>query len=244
MRIGILGAGRIGGTIAARLSAAGHDVRLANSRGPETIRDVAAAAGATAAHVRVAVTGAEVVITSVPFPQLPSLREDLAYAPADAVVIDTSNYFPFKDGVIAGVGDGQVESAWVAERLGRPIIKAWNNILAGSFATKASTADTPGRIAIAVAGDDAKAKAIAMDLVDVTGFDAVDSGGIADSWRQQPGTPAYCTELDAEALRRALALADRSRLAERRELMVTRMLGLGGAVNDDDLLRLSREVYL
>ncbi|GAA1787401.1 NAD(P)-binding domain-containing protein [Pseudarthrobacter sulfonivorans] len=244
MRIGILGAGRIGGTIAARLSAAGHAVQLANSRGPETIRDLAAAAGATAAHVRAAVTGADVVITSVPFPQLPSLREDLAFAPGDAVIIDTSNYFPFKDGVIAGVGAGEVESTWVADQLGRPIIKAWNNILAGSFATKASAVGMPGRIALAVAGDDATGKAIAMDLVEATGFDAVDSGGIADSWRQQPGTPAYCTELDAAELRRALASADRSRLAERRDLMVTRMLGLGGEVSNDDLLRLSREVYL
>ena len=244
MRIGIIGAGRIGGTIASRLSAAGHYVQLANSRGPDSVRDVAEAAGAIAAHVRNAVTGADVVITSVPFPRLPTLREDLYYAPTCAVFIDTSNYFPFKDGLIPGVGDGQVESEWVAEQLGRPIIKAWNNILAESFSAKATEAGTPGRIALAVAGDDAKAKATAMDLVNLTGFDAVDSGAISDSWRQQPGTPAYCTELDAHSLHEALASADRSRLAERRELMVARMLELGDRVTNDDLLRLSREIYL
>src|SRR4051794_34957437 len=134
MRIGIIGAGRIGGTIATRLAAAGHDVRLANSRGPETIHDMAAAAGVAATTGHDSVKAAEAVITSVPFPRLPSLREVLTQAPADAAVIDTSNYFPFKDGVIAGVGEGQVESAWVSGQLGRPIIKAWNNILAGSFA--------------------------------------------------------------------------------------------------------------
>jgi 8-hydroxy-5-deazaflavin:NADPH oxidoreductase len=244
MRIGILGAGRIGRTIAARLAAAGHHVRLANSRGPETLRDVAAAAGATAAHAEDAVTGAEVVITSVPFPRVPSLREVLSRAPEDAVVIDTSNYFPFKDGAIPAVGNGQIESAWVAQQLGRPIVKAWNNILAGSFSTKATTAGAPGRIALAVAGDDEGAKTTAMDLVDATGFDTVNAGGIADSWRQQPGAPAYCTDLDAGALSRALASADRTKLAERRDLMVARMIELGDAVTDDDLLRLSREVYL
>lgn len=244
MIIGIVGAGRIGGTIAGRLSAAGHTVRIANSRSPETIRDIAASAGATATLAADAVEGADVVITSVPFGRIPMLRDVLAAAPAEAVVIDTSNYFPFRDGSIAAVDDGQVESEWVAEQLGRDIVKAWNNILAGSFATKAMPAGSAGRIALAVAGDDSRAKSIAMGLVDTTGFDAVDAGSIADSWRQQPGTPVYCTELGADDLRSMLLKADRSSVAANRDRMVARMLAIEGTPTNEDLLRLSRETYL
>jgi 8-hydroxy-5-deazaflavin:NADPH oxidoreductase len=243
VRIAILGAGRIGGTIARRLSAAGHAVLLANSRGPETLRDLAEQTGATAAHAREAVAGADVVVTSVPFPRLAALGDAVSRAPQDAVVVDTSNYFPFKDGVIQGVGDGQVESEWAQQQLGRPIVKAWNNVLAGSFVDKATPPGAPGRVALAVAGDVGAAKATAMELVDTTGFDPVDAGSIADSWRQQPGTPAYCTDLTADELRAALAAADRSTMSVRRDRMVTEMRQRETPTNDE-LLWLSRKHYL
>jgi predicted dinucleotide-binding enzyme len=244
VQIAILGAGRIGSTIAHRLSTDGHTVRLANSRGPDSLRDLAAETGATAAHADEAVDGAEIVITSVPFPRLPDLREVLSRAPRQAIVVDTSNYFPFKDGRIPAVEDGQVESEWVQEQLNRPIVKAWNNILAGTFATQATPPGTPGRIALAVAGDDADAKATAMALVDTTGFDAVDAGNIADSWRQQPGTPAYCTELPTDELRAALAAANRSAMTGRRDSMVAEMLRLDSVPTNEDLLRLNRKHFL
>jgi|tagenome__1003787_1003787.scaffolds.fasta_scaffold20913957_2 predicted dinucleotide-binding enzyme len=244
MRIAILGAGRIGGTIARRLSADGHAVTLANSRGPHTLRDLAEEIGATAAGAGEAAEGAEVIITSVPFPRVPSLREPISRTPRDVIVIDTSNYYSFKDGVIQAVEDGQVESVWVQEQLGRPIVKAWNTILAGSFMTKASPPGTLDRIALAVSGDDAPAKATAMELVDATGFDPVDAGSIADSWRQQPGTPAYCTDLTAAELRRALAAADRSVMTQRRDAMVSEMKTLEGTPSNEELLRLGRKHYL
>jgi 8-hydroxy-5-deazaflavin:NADPH oxidoreductase len=241
VRIGILGAGRIGGTIARRLSAHGHAVTLANSRGPDSLRDIAAQIGARAAHAGEAAEDAEVVITSVPFPQLPTLREAISGAPREAIVIDTSNYFSFKDGPIEAVGAGELESEWVQEQLGRPVVKAWNNILAGSFMTKATPPGTPGRIALAVAGDEPEAKATAMTLVDSTGFDPVDSGPIAESWRQQPGTPAYCTDLSAAELRTALAAADRSMMAERRDRMVSELRKFEGTPTNEQLLWLNRK---
>jgi 8-hydroxy-5-deazaflavin:NADPH oxidoreductase len=244
VRIAVLGAGRIGGTIARRLSADGHAVTLANSRGPGTLRGLAEEIGATAAYAGEAAEGAQVVITSVPFPQVPSVREAISRAPDDAVVIDTSNYYSFKDGVIQAVEDGQVESVWVQEQLGRPIVKAWNSILAGSFLTKACPSGRPERIALAVSGDVAAAKRTAMELVDATGFDPVDAGSIADSWRQQPGSPAYCTDLTATELRPALAAAERSVLAERRDRMVAGMKALDATPTNDDLLRLGRKHYL
>lgn len=244
MKIGVLGAGRIGGTIARRLSADGHAVTIANSRGPETLRDLAREIGAATGDAGEAAADAQVVITSVPFPRLPSLREAIGRAPEDVIVIDTSNYFSFKDGVIQAVEDGQLESDWVQEQLGRPVVKAWNNILAGSFMTKAMPPGTPGRIALAVAGDDPEAKATAMELVDTTGFDPVDAGPIADSWRQQPGTPAYCTDLTTAELRAALAAADRSVMRERRDRMVAEMKSLEGTPTNEKLLWLSRKHYL
>jgi predicted dinucleotide-binding enzyme len=94
------------------------------------------------------------------------------------------------------------------------VIKAFNNIFASSLLEKGTPAGTMGRIALSVAGDPPDARTTVLRLVDDLGFDAVDGGGLDDSWRQQPGTPAYCQELGAAALRRALAEADRSRIAE------------------------------
>src|SRR6476661_796867 len=136
MKIGILGVGHIGKTLARKLAAAGHAVKVANSRGPETIEAEALAFGARAVTAAEAVEGVEVVILSIPLTRLPSVALLVARLPADTVVIDTSNYYPVRDGRIAAIEAGQVESQWVAERLGRPVAKAWNTIGSDSFATK------------------------------------------------------------------------------------------------------------
>ena len=103
-----------------------------------------------------------------------------------------------------------------SQQIGRPVIKAFNNILAKSLLEKNAPRGTTGRIALSVAGDASDAKAAVLRLVDDLGFDPVDGGDLANSWRQQPGTPAYCRDLEAAALRRALAEADPSRIAEYR----------------------------
>ena len=106
------------------------------------------------------------------------------------------------------------DSRWVAQQIGHPVIKAFNNIFAKSLLEKGVPRGTKGRIALSVAGDSSDAKASVLRLVDELGFDPIDGGDLDDSWRQQPGTPAYCRDLDAAALQRALAEADRSRIAE------------------------------
>ena len=143
MKISIIGAGNIGATLARRLIAKGHSVRIANSRGPETLIEVAQQTGATAVTSREAIDGVDVVILSVPFGSLPQLRELLSGLPRDVVVADTSNYFPYRDGQVAAVDNGQVESLWVAEQIGRPVIKAWNNALAATLTEKAAPTSTP-----------------------------------------------------------------------------------------------------
>jgi predicted dinucleotide-binding enzyme len=218
MRIGIIGAGMIGGTLAKRLVSLGHEVVIANSRGPDTIRELAAAAGATAVTVAEAARGGEMVIVTVPERAVADLPSDLFDGvPADVVVIDTGNYYPSRDGSIPAIEEGLPESAWVAGKLGRPVVKAFNNIYFQSLLEKGTPEGATGRIALPVAGDSHDARAKVSSLVDELGFDPVDAGRIEDSWRQQPGTPCYAKDLDAPRLKEALAAADRTRIFEYRQ---------------------------
>jgi 8-hydroxy-5-deazaflavin:NADPH oxidoreductase len=218
MKIGIIGAGMIGGTLARRWAALGHDVALANSRGPESLRALAAEVGAKPVTAAEAARGGEVVVVTIPQRAVPELPKDLfAGVPADVVVIDTGNYYPVRDGSLPALEGGQLESVWVAEQIGRPVIKAFNNIYFVSLLNKGAPKGTPGRIALPVAGDPPEARAKVMRLVDELGFDPVDAGGLAESWRQQPGTPCYTHDLDEPQLRAALAAAERGRLPEYRK---------------------------
>ena len=124
MKIGILGTGYIGKTLVRKLSAAGHTVLFANSRGPETLKDLAEETGATAVTAAEAVQGVDVIITSIPFGKSASLKEILSAVPADVPVIDTSNYYPQRDGHIPEVDEGQVDSLWVQEQFGHSVVKA------------------------------------------------------------------------------------------------------------------------
>jgi 8-hydroxy-5-deazaflavin:NADPH oxidoreductase len=241
MRIGIIGAGNIGSTLARKLAKAGHSVFIANSRGPETLKKLADETGAKAVSARDAMQGANVVILSIPFAKLPLLRESIARWPDDVVVADTSNYFPVRDGPVAAIDAGQVESLWVSEQIGHPVIKAWNNVLAPVLAGKGLPAGAAGRIALSVAGDDPAAKKAVMSLVEDTGFDAIDGGSLAESWRQQPITRAYCSELTADELRAALAAADRARAPQLREEMVKQFMALGDKITTGDIVRLHRD---
>ena len=119
MKIGIVGAGNIGATLARKLAAEGHEVKLANSKGPDTIRDLARDAGAIAVPKEEAVRGVSVIVLSIPFARYRDLAGLFNDVPADVVVIDTSNYYPFCDGAIADVDGGKPESVWVSERIGR-----------------------------------------------------------------------------------------------------------------------------
>jgi predicted dinucleotide-binding enzyme len=220
MKIGILGVGHIGKTLALKLAAAGHDVKVANSRGPETIDAVALATGARAVTTARAAADVDVVILSIPLNRLPAVAPLIARLPAETVVMDTSNYYPQRDGTIDAIEAGQVESLWVAGQLGRPIVKAWNSIGSDSFAKKGTPAGSPGRIALPVAADRERDRKVGMQLVEDTGFDAFDAGKLSESWRQQPGAPCYCTDLTRNELPAALAATERPRLPRRRDLAV------------------------
>src|SRR6266480_5965434 len=218
MRIGVIGAGRMGGILARHLANRGHHVSIANSRGPESLTALAAEIGATPVSVVDAAKAGEIVIIAIPTKAVAELpRGVFANVPSSVVVIDIGNYHPeLRDGHIDAIDRGMLDSQWVAQQIGRPVIKAFNNILAQSLLEKGVPRGTKGRIALSVAGDSLDAKAAVLRLVDDLGFDPVDGGDLDDSWRQQPGTPAYCQDLEAAALQRALAEADRSRIAQYR----------------------------
>jgi len=216
MKIGIIGSGNIGGTLTRRFSALGHQVFVANSRGPETLRDLAKETGAKAVTAKEAARSGDVVIVTIPEGHIPDLPKDLfAGVPKNVVVVDTGNYYPrHRDGRIAEIEAGLPESRWVEKQLGRPVVKTFNNIYAKHLMEKGRPANASDRIALPVAGDDSKAKSTVMKLVEELGFDAVDAGGLDESWRQQPGTPVYATDFNAEGVRRALANASSKRPPE------------------------------
>ena len=213
MKIGIIGAGQIGGALTHRFTALGHEVSVANSRGPESLAGLASETGARAATAAEAARGGEVVVVTIPEGKVRDLPKDLfAGVPDDVVVVDTGNYYPReRDGRIDEIEAGMPESRWVERQLGRPVVKAFNNIYARHLLERGKPKGAPGRIALPVAGDDQRARQIVLRLIDELGFDPVDAGGLDESWRQQPGTPVYVADLDAGGVRQALAEASRER---------------------------------
>ncbi|MFH9862306.1 NADPH-dependent F420 reductase [Streptomyces sp. NPDC017202] len=216
MKIGIIGAGNIGGNLTRRLTALGHDVSVANSRGPQTLTELAKETGATPVEVTEAARGAEVVVVTIPLKAIPDLPSGILDGAAEGVaVIDTGNYYPQqRDGRIDAIEDeGITESRWTESRIGHPVVKAFNGTYAQDILDRPLPAGAPGRIALPVAGDDEAAKAKVRALIDELGFDTVDAGGIDDSWRQQPDTPVYGLRGGVDEVTRALAAASPERPA-------------------------------
>jgi 8-hydroxy-5-deazaflavin:NADPH oxidoreductase len=209
MKIGIIGAGQIGGTLARRLTALGHEVSIANSRGPDTLAALTKETEAKAVTVEQAARAGELVIVTIPMKNIPKLPAGLfTKLPENVVVVDTGNYYPQqRDGRIDAIESGTPESRWTSEQLRRPVVKAFNNIYARHLLEKGMPKGAPGRIALPVAGDDRRAKDVVIRLLDQLGFDGVDAGSLDESWRQQPDTPVYGTDFDAAGVKKGLSEA-------------------------------------
>lgn len=216
MKIGIIGAGNIGGNLTRRLTHLGHDVSVANSRGPETLRELVEQTGAHAVTASEAAFEADLVIITIPEKNVPNLPAGLLAGAKDtAVVVDTGNYYPQqRDGRIAPIEEGMTESRWVSEQIGHPVVKAFNGIFAANLLERARPAGASDRLALPVAGDEPNAKKVVMNLVTSLGFDPVDAGSLDESWRQQPGTPVYGLDADVNGVRLALAAAHHVRSVE------------------------------
>lgn len=206
MRIGLIGAGNIGSTLARLAVEHGHDVMISNSRGPETLAGLVSHLGerATAGAAARAAEFGDVVVVTIP---LKNYRKVPAAELANKIVIDTNNYYPKRDGQIPELDSGAVTtSELLAAHLPESrVVKAFNNIYYADLAAQGQPAGTPGRRALPIAGDDAEAKKVVAGLIEEFGFDVIDAGGLAEGRRFQRDTPAYVTRLDAGDLRAALA---------------------------------------
>lgn len=216
MKIGIIGAGQIGGTLARRLRQLGHEVRVANSRDPQTLAELADETGATAVWAAQAAEDADLVIVSIPQKNVPNLPAGLLKgAKPGAPVIETNNYYPQqRDGRIDVIEAGTPESVWVSQQIGAPVVKVFNGIFWKHLLERGLPTGAEGRIALPVAGAAGPGKDLVFELVDELGFDPVDGGTLAESWRQQPGTPVYGADLDVAGTVQALAAATPDRSAD------------------------------
>ncbi|MEU1166057.1 NADPH-dependent F420 reductase [Streptomyces sp. NPDC005921] len=197
--LGLIGSGMIGGGLANLGVAAGLDVVLSNSRGPESLADLVARLDghARAATVQETAQDAELVVATIPLKNYGLLPAD---ALAGKIVIDTMNYYPDRDGRIDALDLAEVTSSELVQRhlAGARVVKAFNNIDFRRLSTSARPAGAPDRSALPIAGDDPEAKEAVTRLLDVLGYDAVDTGSLADSWRTEPGTPVYVQPYMAE----------------------------------------------
>jgi predicted dinucleotide-binding enzyme len=245
MKIGIIGAGNIGSVLARHFSKLEHTVLIANSRGPETLSKVAEDTGATPVAISEAAKGVDLLIITIPMKAVPSLPKNLLRElPAESPIIDTGNYYPLRDGLIdgigAGIGAGMTESEWTSSVLGRSVIKAFNNITADSLFHKGLPKGSKSRIALPVSGDDAKAKKLVIALLDDMGFDGLDAGPLSQSWRYEPGTPAYCPDPTLKELPTLLRKAKREKAAGNRDQAAKLMAKLAPDFPPQELVRIAR----
>jgi len=206
VRIGFVGSGNIGQGLARLVTAAGYSASMSNSRGPGSLRELADALGAEAASVEEAVGTADLVVFSIPFHRV----IDVDPAPfAGKLVLDTTNYYPARDGQFPELDEYRTTTSGVVQRhlAGATVVKAFNAILAADLVPPFGL---PGRRrSLPVAADDATVLTAVAELHARIGFDMVNAGTLADSWRLERAKPSYCIPLDRDGLLAALAAARR-----------------------------------
>lgn len=218
MKIGVIGAGQIGAALIKQYTKAGHDVKMTNATGIEKLKQLENETGAKAVSLPAIVNDIQVLVVSIPLIEIPTLAKSLKQTiPQDTIIIDTTNYYPIRDGRIEEIENGMPESVWVSHHLSHPVIKVYNSILAASLLQAGLPKGKTSRIALPVSGDSQHAKDAVATLVNDSGFDTLDIGDLTDSWRQQPGSPVYCTDLNISQLKNNLANVQRELLPGRRE---------------------------
>ena len=244
MKVGIIGTGAIGGTIAKKLVHAGHEVKVFSNGEQHLLEKRAAALGVKPTVIDDITKNVDVVILSVPTIAIPQLDKKLFTDISEKViVVDTSNYYPFRDSEIEELKNGKVESVWVSEQIGRPVIKAFNNLLAESLVNGGKETGADDRIAMAISGDDENSKKVISRLINDVGFDAVDAGTLTESWRHQPGTPAYCTELNVTELKQALMAGVKEGAADLRDLAITKLMERTSPPSHEEIVDFNRSLF-
>ncbi|MEK4436205.1 NADPH-dependent F420 reductase [Paenibacillus sp. FSL K6-2862] len=241
MRFGIIGAGPIALSISKKLVNNNHDVKIADARDIERLKGKPI--NAKPVTVVDVISNIDVLIISIPLHALPTIRSVVEKAADEVIVVDTSNYYPQMGVKIDEIENGMVESVWVTKQLGRSIIKAFNNLLAYTLEHEGTPEGSSHRIAVAIAGDDIQQKQTMMSIVSELGFDTVDSGNLNNSWRQQPGTPAYCTELTKEELNEALQKANKEQAPFLRDKAMEKLITASVGYSHKEIITLNREMY-
>ena len=239
-KVGLIGAGHLGAVLATRLTKTGHAVSVANSRGPETLTGFASETGATPIPIEGMAVDVDILVCAIPFGQYPALAKRLGHLKTGLPVVDATNYVPPRDGSIAEVDLGLAESEWVSRQLGTPVVKAFNNITDYSLEHDGRAKGASGRIALPVSSDEPNALASVMKLVERLGFTAYDAGPLEDSWRQQIGQPAYCTDPTLAQLPKLLGKADHASVVRNREQAMKMMVKMPADFPKRDLTRAAR----
>jgi predicted dinucleotide-binding enzyme len=207
MRIGIIGSGHIGATAARLFLEVGHDVAIANSRGPESLTGLVDELGerARAATVEEAESFGELVLVAIPFGRYTGLPAEPLL---DKIVVDAMNYYPQRDGSFPDLDAGRTTSSELlgAHLRGARLVKAFNTMYWKTLGERGSREAGGDRLVLFIAGDDPDAKQTVADLIEEIGFAPVDTGGLADGGRrQQPGSPIYNQPLTAREAAQALS---------------------------------------
>jgi predicted dinucleotide-binding enzyme len=224
--IGIIGAGNVGNALATSMVKTGHVVKVANTKGAESLKEFADQTGAQAVNLSEVAQGINVLIIAVPLHRIPDLEPLIKTVPSGVAIVDTSNYIPLLNGTIQEIEDGLAVSEWVAQQLNVQVIKAFNNMTSYGMANNGKPKGIADRIALPVSGDDAERKKVIMELVDQLGFDAFDAGSFKESWRQDIGEPAYCTDASLQELPGLLAKADVAKARRLRDVMIDILIKL------------------
>lgn len=208
--IATIGAGHIGSNVAKVAVRAGYNVVVSNSRGPDTLADLVAELGpnARAATMEEAARSGDLVLVAIPLKSVFDLPPD---AFDGVIVLDANNYYPQRDGRIAELDSNEATTSELVQRhlAGSRVVKVFNHIYAAQIPTDGLPAGAEGRRALAIAGDDADAKAEVTRFLDTLGFDAVDLGPLSESWRIERDTPGYGVRMTAEELRETMASTER-----------------------------------
>jgi 8-hydroxy-5-deazaflavin:NADPH oxidoreductase len=223
MNIGVIGTGQIGEVLIRKLR-----VKLFRKNGKFTRTGSRGGNGGNTCSTRTSGSQVDILFLVLPQKSIPELPKGLLRnAKQDTIVIDVGNYYEWRDGRIDEIEDGLTDSEWVQRQIDWPMVKVLNSVIWKSLAEAGRPAGSIDRVAFPISGDNTRSKEIVAQLLDRLGFDSVDAGTIAESWRQQPGSPVYCTNPTRSELKLWLKKVDRSSLAGNKEKGLSAHLSLG-----------------
>lgn len=244
MKIGVIGTGNIGKIIIQMLRKANYDVKIANENDSKFLNEFASEIGAKAVTVEDVVENVDVIFVVLPTKNIPELPKGLFKKVKNGtVVVDVSNYYPYRDGHIDELDNDMIESEWVSKQINYPVVKAFNTMLSHSLQQNGLPENSKNRLALAISGNDLAAKNVVADIINSIGYDPVDIGDLTESWKQQGGSPIYCTDLTKEEILFWHPKTQREVLQERRDKIAELYFKWAEDVTLEEQIRDLRSVF-